>query len=721
MGNTTSSTDWGYQKVGRYQQQQQQRRQQRQGVGGEAKGGSVQHGTKERVRQQSITSQLFPGRHQARSKWKSQRNVAPGAVSGVGGVDHLFKRDYSLSDDSSAVGMEGVQEEGGVDLIGMPNVAGLKLDSRAQAIMSPGPSSATVEHSKLEASISPELAAQVHRPSIVALKQNLIQGHMGHPLHSPLRDDYDGDDDDGDTAPSSSYVPSATIDIPYSNPSTMNTLSIIAQHQEDYSTRSSAVSISTQDLDGYIENSDVVLSEALVDSVVKNDMRRKRQLQKQSAEASEAINENKNEANQQPDVKKAKVPMSNLLKPSKQMGTVTGTFLPQSELKDSGSFEYGSVQHVEVAADDNYSDDCPERVQVIIKWRDTNVDPRTSKISIISSDIASVVQPTRKRKKIPMVYLEQEQCWAAEDLKLPAGIYKLMFFINGQVRHSNYLPTATDSLSNIVNWFEVVPGYDQIEPYRDAAIERSPNELAAYNETSLLLTNETPSPANIRPPLINRGTSSSSRARVIERTNTPISDYTGVLARNSCSNPAIYRHKSNNSTDVDILPKQPTLIYSSDVPELFKVGNASTGGSQQGSDKNKLQNPSKYLQDSPNFMKNVQDCNQDELFHYLQEKWNMNAQEAEEVFLEKYSVPDLPIYLNSTSLNEIFNKLQQNSAMGDLPKRKSLTHIIPHVNLNHLLTSNIRDEIISVGCTTRYEGKFITQIMYAPCYYENYE
>lgn len=84
----------------------------------------------------------------------------------------------------------------------------------------------------------------------------------------------------------------------------------------------------------------------------------------------------------------------------------------------------------------------------------------------------------------------------------------------------------------------------------------------------------------------------------------------------------------------------------------------------------------------------------------------MNTEEAEEYFLNKFKVPDLPVYLNSTYLNKNFNNNDE------------INHIIPHVNLKHLLTTSIKDNIVCVGCTTRYEGKFITQVIYAPCDYE---
>ncbi|CCH45796.1 5'-AMP-activated protein kinase subunit beta-1 [Wickerhamomyces ciferrii] len=95
---------------------------------------------------------------------------------------------------------------------------------------------------------------------------------------------------------------------------------------------------------------------------------------------------------------------------------------------------------------------------------------------------------------------------------------------------------------------------------------------------------------------------------------------------------------------------------------------------------------------------------------------------VDEEFLRRNPIPELPIYLNNNVLNNHFNK-HHNSNLQDVQLQKNKnniissglnSHIIPHVNLNHLLTSNIKNNVLSVACTTRYSGKFITQIMYSP-------
>jgi hypothetical protein len=97
----------------------------------------------------------------------------------------------------------------------------------------------------------------------------------------------------------------------------------------------------------------------------------------------------------------------------------------------------------------------------------------------------------------------------------------------------------------------------------------------------------------------------------------------------------------------------------------------------------------------------------------------------DESFLYKNAIPDLPVYLNNNYLNKHFNIHHNNNSSDagiNLPKGsvKGLnSHIIPHVNLNHLLTSNIKNNVLGVACTTRYSGKFLTQIMYSPSDYDS--
>ncbi|CAB4253703.1 similar to Saccharomyces cerevisiae YDR422C SIP1 Alternate beta-subunit of the Snf1p kinase complex, may confer substrate specificity [Maudiozyma barnettii] len=326
---------------------------------------------------------------------------------------------------------------------------------------------------------------------------------------------------------------------------------------------------------------------------------------------------------------------------------------------------------------DSYMDEDEEDVEVILKWRDQISDIADIKIYVISKEIVSTllaVHPhyemhdiDKKECRLHMIYDPKQKEWFLPGLCLPPGIYRFQFSINGNLTHSNYLPTATNTLGSVVNWFEVLPGYGQIEPYRDYDKINS-SSVNLHDDNSKNNAQRTYSTASL-------------------------TDYAGISRSNSMIN------KSSGSTLrianyfnalQPLTPKEPA--YSNEIPELFKFDTDLTGT---------LSQPVDVSAPFDMTLSKVVECNQDELFANMQRVAKMNADEAEKFFLTKFKVAELPVYLNSNYLNKNFNN--------------EVNHIIPHVNLNHLLTSSIKDEIICVGCTTRYAGKFITQVMYAPC------
>lgn len=330
-----------------------------------------------------------------------------------------------------------------------------------------------------------------------------------------------------------------------------------------------------------------------------------------------------------------------------------------------------------------------DNVEVILKWKDhlPDLEPST-KVSIISKDMVSTLHslqignepsPThfnRETNSLTMTYDPQNNEWYMKDLFLPPGIYKLQFLINGNLYHSDFLPTATNTTGSIVNWFEVLPGYDTVEPYREE--NKIPDSTAKHQK---------------------------------QKSVTSLTDFAGV----SRSSSTISKRSSASSLRMlglggfTMLEKpKPTVQYSNEIPEIFKFDN--DNDEDEEGDENE---DSKVDRNFDLNLSKVVDLNQDSLFANIQKIAKMNTEEAEEYFLNKFKVPDLPIYLNSTYLNKNFNNNNNNNN-----DNHELNHIIPHVNLKHLLTTSIKDNIVCVGCTTRYEGKFITQVIYAPADYE---
>lgn len=331
-----------------------------------------------------------------------------------------------------------------------------------------------------------------------------------------------------------------------------------------------------------------------------------------------------------------------------------------------------------------------DTVEVILKWKDQlpGVDSNT-KIYIISKDIVSTLYSLKDENNVSrtifnkdtnsltMDYDSKNNEWYMKNLFLPPGIYKLQFLINGSIYHSNHLPTATNTAGNIVNWFEVLPGYDIVEPFREET-----TSVHAHNNKR-----------------VNKNKKDQSYKSI-----TSLTDFAGI----SRSSSSIIKRSSNSSFSMfgmhgftTLEKPTPRLNYSNEIPEIFKFDNL-----DDDMESNNDGNVTTFDKNFDFTLSKVVDINQDSLFSNIQRTAKMNTEEAEEYFLTKFKVPDLPIYLNSTYLNKNFNR------------NNTINHIIPHVNLKHLLTTSIKDNTVCVGCTIRYEGKFITQVIYAPCEYE---
>ena len=389
----------------------------------------------------------------------------------------------------------------------------------------------------------------------------------------------------------------------------------------------------------------------------------------------------------------------------------------------------------------------PDRTNVILKWRDSQNQSNNKelKVYLVSNEICASLKNDDKLfaegkllandnsqfNKIPLSYDSHNNEWYVPDLYLPQGIYRLQFLVNGNLVHSDFLPTATDDQGNIMNWFEVLRGYDRIEPYRDESeiqsdytssvdttlegMENNGFQGSSDNSTTSMRNNN-PVALNLQAPAPSKAQASRNSsyysAKSFEKSITQFSDYTGVSRTNSMVSAVSPINNANTrDNDLEFFPpiKPKVYEYSNNIPALFRI----SGDMEDMDDDNGTENNPRAFYDRPSFTNRVVDCNQDALFGDLQKGGKMDAEEAENLFLKKYQVPDLPVYLNSTYLNKIFHEFHQ--VAGPSTQDSSINHIIPHVNLKHLLTSSIRDGIVSVACTTRYAGKFITQVIYAPC------
>ncbi|CCC70593.1 hypothetical protein NCAS_0F01090 [Naumovozyma castellii] len=699
----------------------------------------------------------------------------------------FFKKGYSISrsmQDDSDIKTEG-QATVDSENIHEP-MASLSLKTSMEndenrksfSFMSPGPANPTVEQTKHD--VTNKENSFEHRPSIVTLKQTLSGTKVTNDnnidkLNKTISSS--SNSQSVSTASSSSIANrTGSIDIPkenrYNFKDAMDTIPkqhSVHAYQHDYFTindenarngSDGRLSTSGDNSEpGVLQNVDIVLNQSFLKDAMKRDMKRKRT----DTGASTAT----------PDIEKPTEKKKPISATAAMMLKLYGdkNQMEKEEKKSSGSYSYADqyehstsqinlrevkkIKHIENDfVEDNFGISSPkeikiqhiddvknappsslsssmssssfgpssdeqtnDNVQVVLKWRDQIDNPKHCKISIVSDDISSAI-PAKATKagKLPMLFNPMIKEWYVPNLLLPPGIYRLKFSINGDLTHSNFLPTATDSMGNIVNWFEVLPGYDTVEPYRDEIIETT------FHTNGSQGTLRDNNPTTIR----SRRSSSFVSANGDLASMTPYSDYTGISRSNSALNSkrtSLVSLRGVGKLDL-FTPMEPKKIeYSNEIPELFKISNSIEDEDDDEGDYGHNETLSPF--EEPSFTNRVVDCNQDKLFSDLQKNGNIDAETAEMLFLNKYQVPDLPIYLNSSYLNKIFLQFQKQhndpTPSANTASTIGITHIIPHVNLNHLLTSSIRDEIISVACTTRYQGKFITQVMYAPCNYGNPE
>lgn len=310
-------------------------------------------------------------------------------------------------------------------------------------------------------------------------------------------------------------------------------------------------------------------------------------------------------------------------------------------------------------------------------------------------------------------------------VNLPLGVHRLLYIINNEYRVSEQLPTATDQEGIFFNWFEVLDelhlfNHAQNQPNRtnaltkyDANIITGPNgskdevnfEHVEFMDSTESEMNDLVQPVPMSPAVpygISPGMEVDSR--VSERDNDHDHHH---------EDPASYRDSRSWEHGQDsptFMLHEPKLEYSSDIPEMFIN------------------------------------------YNYFK---NQNAN------FELPEPPQLPAHLNNVLLNKISNTNLRpeliisgssgNSMTGSMtgsvqgsfdtfkppaaaftepPKRPQLRradssyyasnaeayHLsIPnHVILNHLMTTLIRNDVLTVGCITRYSGKFVTQIMHSP-------
>lgn len=320
-------------------------------------------------------------------------------------------------------------------------------------------------------------------------------------------------------------------------------------------------------------------------------------------------------------------------------------------------------------------------VPVRIKWVNQTRE-QIAKVSIIGS-----FSNWRDVIKLKRSNINNNEYYTT--IKLPLGVHKLLYVVNNEYRVLEWLPTATDQEGIFFNWFEVL----------------DPQHL--FNSSGTHSKNSSTDEVNI--------------------------------VQMAGEHNATQIQKKSNSFLIKMSKKEKETQHEH-VEYLEALSNEYPYLSSQDS--------SLVPSHEPSFLSLLGDPeNSKEEITYSSEIPEMLVDY--DFFKDKapdYELPEppqLPAHLNNVLLNKMSAQQQPPPSTGPqslaippfggdpaFPKRPTLRRAdssyyasnkeayhrsIPnHVILNHLMTTSIRNDVLTVACITRYSGKFVTQIMHSP-------
>lgn len=592
-------------------------------------------------------------------------------------------------------------------------------DSISFQFKSPGPSVATVQQTLIdgldsnreELSEKPNIEFVRHRPSIVALKSTLdgvFDSDQGQEVSTP----------NSEVTDSQGLHNTAHEVKPKKNASLSNQSKPVSQKINGKAGTTTLATfhkpqrtkIESKILDpdsGYMQHADVILNRGTLQSIL--DRERQRLLNNKAAVDGGKTNTTVIDSHGK--TLNVRTPIKKQLKREAELGSCNN----DANKTDPSASSFSESKNDILKYDG-------EPVHVVLKWRnEESHSGQPKKVSLFSPEISAALKcdltanSGSNAQKIRLEYDPKCNEWAVPDLYLFPGIYRFQFIVDGELTHSKFLPTATDDSGKIVNWFEVLPGYKQIEPYRDETnIDQIMNQSAdsmgcsesEAQSNSEDIVNSNQKPGHKSGHSLSSSSYNGSEVREFRNPTLSYSDYAGISRSSSIAvtNGPLGQWLMSG-VDLAAMKAKKSRVFTNVIPKLYRINETIT-------DEERIEISKKSpFGERPSFTNRVVDCDIDTLFDDIQRQGDYDVEGAERFFLMKYPLTELPLYLNSSFLNKLFQEITESES-------KHVNHIIPHVNLNHLLTSSIRDDMISVACTTRYSGKFITQVMYAPCGYE---
>lgn len=262
-------------------------------------------------------------------------------------------------------------------------------------------------------------------------------------------------------------------------------------------------------------------------------------------------------------------------------------------------------------------------------------------------------------------------------LKLPVGTHRMRFVVDNELRCSDMLPAATDSMGNLVNYIEVGMELD-VDTDTDELMEPL-SRMSSSANASRFINNDLGSGGS-------SGSGGTSGGNVLQQaqewSHQQEQQRQDYQHQNQNQNQNQHQYQHPNESQLKIPQDGDYEMISNDDEEAAALND---GGYERFHEQPPVDPVYKLSSIIPSVFTDP---------------------EVMEQFVASDFVtpPQLPPHLESVILNSNSNEKDNNSVL-PIPN---------HVVLNHLVTTSIKHNVLAVASISRYSRKYVTQILYVP-------
>ncbi|GEQ72059.1 hypothetical protein JCM33374_g5745 [Metschnikowia sp. JCM 33374] len=321
-------------------------------------------------------------------------------------------------------------------------------------------------------------------------------------------------------------------------------------------------------------------------------------------------------------------------------------------------------------------------VPVVVRWINQTSE-KITKVSIIGSfsnwrDVIKLKRSSNNNNEYQTI------------INLPLGVHKLLYVINNEYRVSEWLPTATDQEGIFFNWFEV------LDPQHLFSNTGNNSRYSSAEEANVQTAGEHNS-NQIQKKSNSFLIKMSKKEKEIQHEHVEFSEhpspneYAYLSSQESSQVPS---HEPSYSSLLDTPEsRKESITYSSEIPEMLVDY-----------DFFKNKSPDYELPEPPQLPAHLNNV----LLNKMSAQHQPSPPQPQP---QSLSIPQL-------GADTTFAKrptLRRAESSYYASNKEAYHRSIPnHVILNHLMTTSIRNDVLTVACITRYSGKFVTQIMHSP-------